>query len=230
MRRLLDRTLGRYIRHFLFSTVRSYYALFYNISCSNKHLLQDNPGTLVLATHVSRHDGPLCVSIFYTTTRMRPTVHYDEYYNRKQWLPMMLAAAIPMSSPKSWPAERRAAQKARTLEIIGKVMRNGHSILVFPAGKVRRQEQEVVESYFSGVQDILRAAPETPVALLRIDGLGRFQAARYDGFWSFLGIRRGRRHVNMDLRMLDSLDPSMELEAFNARLTDLLNTPIRETF
>jgi hypothetical protein len=30
--------------------------------------------------------------------------------------------------------------------------------------------------------DILRTAPDTPVLLLRLDGLGKFQRAQYDGF------------------------------------------------
>jgi len=34
MKRFLDATLGKWTRHFLFVFVRSYYALFYNISAS----------------------------------------------------------------------------------------------------------------------------------------------------------------------------------------------------
>ncbi|MFL4469420.1 1-acyl-sn-glycerol-3-phosphate acyltransferase [Tateyamaria armeniaca] len=226
MIRFLDATLGRWLRHFLFVLVRSYYALFYNVSCAGKHLLQDRPGTLILATHVSRHDGPLIAAILYATKRIRPTVHYDEYYNWSQFIPMFIASAIPMSSPKSWPDERRKARKAVVLEIVHKVLAKGNSVLLFPAGKVRREERERVPAYLSGVHDILRAEPNTPVMLLRIDGLGAHQPATYDSFWTFLGIKKGRRHVTMDLRPLTDLDASIDVEAFNARLEDLLNTPI----
>ena len=222
MMRFLDATLGRWFRHFMFLVVRTYYALFYNVSCSGKHLLQDHPGALILATHVSRHDGPLIAAILYSTARVRPTVHWDEYHHPAQRIPMFLASAIPMSSPKDWPDEKRAARKAEVLEIIHKVIANGSSILLFPAGKVRRQEREIVAPYLSGVHDILRAAPETPVMLLRLDGLGKFQRAQYDGFWSFLGRKAGRRHVQMDLTEIE-LDAGMELEAFNAHLEKLLN-------
>jgi len=225
MLELLDNTLGKWLRHLFFLLVRTYYAMFYNVSCSGKHLLQDAPGTLVLATNVSRHDGPLIASILYTTTRVRPTVHWDEYHHWAQRFPMTVAAAIPMSSPKSWPEDKRAQRKVDTLAKIHKVMKDGFSILLFPAGRVRRQPEEIVAPYLSGVYDILKEAPDTPVMLLRIDGLGTFQDKTYDGFWSFIGRKKGRRHVSMDIRPI-TLDPTMELAAFNAHLEALLNTDI----
>lgn len=224
MRRFFDVTLGKWIRHVLFVLVRSYYALFYNISASGKHLLQLQPGTLILATHVSRHDGPLISAILYSTTRVRPTVHYDEYYSAAQWFPMFVAAAIPMSSPKDWPEDKRAARKDETLAVIHKVLANGNSILLFPAGKIRRQPKEIVPPYLSGVHDILNAEPDTPVMLLRLGGLGQFQPAIYDGFWSFVGRKQGRRHISLDLQPIPDLDPKLPLAEFNAKLETLLNS------
>lgn len=224
MKRYIDATLGKWVRHFFFVLVRTYYALFYNVSAAGKHLLQDQPGTLILATHVSRHDGPLISAILYSKTRVRPTVHYDEYHNWAQWFPMYVAGAIPMSSPKSWPDDQRAARKIHTLSIIHKVLGNGNSILLFPAGKVRRQSKEIVAPYLSGVCDILWAQPDTPVMLLRLNGLGKFQRAQYDGFWSFLSIKNGRRHVSMDLHPITDLDPKQDLAVFNEQLETLLSS------
>lgn len=224
MKRLIDSTLGRWVRHLFFVLVRTYYSLFYNVSCANKHLLQGQSGTLLLATHVSRHDGPLIAAILYSTMRIRPTVHYNEYYNGAQFLPLYVASAIPMSSPPSWPDQKRAERKAKTLNIIHKVLANGNSILLFPAGRVRRQEHEIIEPYLSGVYDILRAEPETPVMLLRLDGLGKYQFAIYDLFWSFLGIKKGRRHVSVEISPLVDLDTTVPLADFNKNLEDLLNS------
>lgn len=229
MKQLIDTTLGKWLRHVLFILARTYYALFYNVSCSGKHLLQNQPGALILATHVSRHDGPLIAAVLYPTMRIRPTVHYDEFYNWTQFLPMYVSGAIPMSSPKSWPEDKRKARKAVVLDVIHKVLTNKNCVLLFPAGLVRRQKEELVPPYLSGVYDILKSEPNTPVLLLRLDGLGKFQTATYDRFWSFIGIKKGRRHVTMDLRPLDDLDPSMGVEAFNQRLEVLLNTPISHT-
>lgn len=223
MKRFIDRTLGRWTRHFFFVLVRTYYGLFYNIGAAGMHLLQDQPGTLILATHVSRHDGPMISAILYSTARVRPTVHYDEYHHWAQKLPMYVAGAIPMSSPKDWADDKRQAQKVKTMGIIQKVMANGSSVLLFPAGKVRRQPEEIVAPYLGGVHEILQANPETPVMLLRLDGLGKFQRAQYDGFWSFLGRKHGRRHVSADLRPI-KLDAGLELAAFNKHLEDLLNS------
>ncbi|SEW08940.1 Acyltransferase [Cognatiyoonia koreensis] len=226
MKRFLDATVGRWLRHFFFVLVRTYYALFYNVSCANKHLLQNAPGTLILATHVSRHDGPLITSILYTTTRIRPTVHWDEYHNWAQWFPLYVAGAIPMSSPKSWPPEQRQERKAQTLAKIHNLLENDCAVLLFPAGKVRRQPEEIIAPYLSGVHEILRANPDTPVMLLRTDGLGTYQRKIYDGFWSFIGVKNGRRHVAMDLRPIHDLDPQSDLETFNKKLEALLNTEI----
>jgi len=224
MKRFIDATLGKLLRHFFFVMVRTYYALFYNISCSNKHLLQGQPGSLILATHVSRHDGPLISAILYTTARVRPTVHYNEYHHWSQWFPMFVVSAIPMSSPKSWPDEKRQERKEHTLNVIHKVLANDNSILIFPAGKVRRQPKEIVEPYLAGVHEILLAEPDTPVMLLKLDGLGKFQFAKYDGFWSFLGVKNGRRHISVEIEPVTNLDPSMELADFNKNLENMLNS------
>ena len=225
MIRLIDKTLGRWTRHFFFVMVRGYYALFYNVSVSGKHVLQDNPGSLILATHVSRHDGPFIAAMLYSTARVRPTVHWDEYHHKGQWFPMYVSGAIPMSSPKDWPQERRQARKGEVLDIIGKVLANGNSILLFPAGKIRRQAEEIVPPALGGAHEILTARPQTPVIVARLDGIGRFQQARYDLFWSFMGRKKGRRHVTLTLEKITDLDPSQSRDAFNARLEKMLNTP-----
>jgi len=60
--------------------------------------------------------------------------------------------------------------------------------------------------------------------LMRIGGLGQFQDAKYDGFWSFLGRKKGRRHVSVHIDPLTDLDASMPLEPFNQKLETLLNS------
>lgn len=224
VRRLLDATFGRWIRHFFFVLVRPFFGLFFNISCSNKHLLQDIPGGLILASHVSRYDGPLIASILYSTVRVRPAVHYDEYYNWLQWFPMALSGSIPMSSPKAWTPEQRAERKAVSLGIIQKVIANGNLVLLFPAGMTRREPREVINPKFSGAYDVLQAVPDCSVVIVRIDGLSKFETPKHDYFWSFLSIKKGRRHVNVRIDVLeDGLDTDCSLEEFNASLEKIFN-------
>lgn len=226
MRQVLDRTIGTLARHIVFVIARAYFTLFYNITCTGKHLLQGQEGALILATHVSRHDGPLITTVLYSTTRIRPTVHYNEYYHWLQWLPMFITGAIPMSSPQSWPAEKRATHKAAVMGTIHKVLARGQTVLIFPAGKARRQAEEIVPPHFTGVRDIIRTAPELPVFLLRLEGLGTFQEAEHDHFWRFVGVRKGRRHVSVQIIPLTGLDASMELNAFNQHIERLLNDDV----
>ena len=191
---------------------------------SNKHLLQDLPGGLVLCTHVSRHDGPMVANMLYSTSRVRPAVLYSEYYNWMQWFPLMSISAVPMSSPKTWEPERRAKQKEVSLDIIRRVIRNGSLVLLFPAGRVRTEPREVIMPRLSGAYEILKAIPDCPVALIRIEGLSKFDTPIYDHFWSFLFIKQGRRHVNVSIELLESgLDTDCSLEEFNASLEKRMN-------
>lgn len=224
--RFLDATLGKWARHFCFVVLRNFFSLFYNVSCSNKHLLQDLPGGLILATHVSRLDGPLIIAMLYSTRRVRPAAHYNEVYNPMQWLPMKLINAVPMSSPKSWSAEKRAAQKENSLETLGQTIDDGGFVLLFPAGYTKRTPRETIEPHFSGAYETLKAVPESPVLIVRLNGIGRFDKPKHDLFWSWIGITKGRRHINMSIELLDGgLDTSVGLEEFNADLEERLNAP-----
>lgn len=224
LRRFVDATLGRWTRHFFFILLRSYYSLFYNISCADKAALQTLPGGLILCTHVSRHDGPMIAALLYSTRRVRPAVHYDEYHNPLQWFPMMIAGAIPLSSPKSWAPERRAARKEQALGIIRKVIAKGNLVLLFPAGFVKKQAREIIAPKFSGAYDTLKAMGDIPVVLVRIRGLSAHEPALHDLFWSFIGRRKGRRHVRVEIEVLPGgLDTTIDLARFNADLEERLN-------
>lgn len=224
LRQVLDMIIGKWLRHLTFAIVRPYFSLFYNVSVSGKHLLQDLPGGLILATHISRLDGPLIAAMLYSTRRVRPAVHYNEYYNLLQWVPMVLAGAVPLSSPKSWAPERRAAQKTWALDNLRRIIDTGGFVLLFPGGMTKRQPREIIQPHFSGAYDTLTALPDTPVILIRLQGISKFDAPKYDLFWSFLFGLRGRRHVEMTIELLeDGLDTTQELAAFNADLEARFN-------
>ncbi|WP_224816779.1 1-acyl-sn-glycerol-3-phosphate acyltransferase [Hasllibacter sp. MH4015] len=224
--RLLDATLGRILRHVFFICLRTYFSLFYNISCSNKHLLQPLPRGLILATHVTRLDGPMVASLLYPARRVLPAVHYNEYYHPAQFPILMPSGCIPLSSPKSWPAEKRAERKAWAQDKLNKTIRQGKIVLLFPGGQAKRQEREVIQPHFSGAYDTLKANPDCPVLILRIRGLSKYDIPVHDRFWSFLGIMRGRRHVGISIeRLEDGLDTSVGLERFNRELEERFNAP-----
>ena len=224
LRKALDATIGTWSRHLTFVIARSFFVLRFNISCTGKHLLQDLPGGLILATHVSRFDGPLITTMLYSSRRVRPAVHYDEYYKPLQYIPMLLTNTVPVSSPKDWPAEQRAERKSWALETLGRIMDNGSFVLLFPAGYTKRTSRETIEPYFSGAFDLLQTKPDTPVIIARIQGLGRFDAPIRDRFWWWTYIKKGRRHVSLTFEVLENpLDTSVGLEAFNQDLEDRLN-------
>lgn len=223
---VLDATLGRLLRHFFFLCLRIYFGLFYNISCSNKHLLQPLSQGLILATHVSRLDGPMVASLLYPARRVLPAVHYNEFYHPAQYPILMPSGCIPLSSPKSWPADKRAERKLWAQEVMNRTLQQGKCVLLFPGGQAKRQPQEIIQPHFDGAFETLRANPNCPVLVLRIQGISKFDAPIRDRFWSFLGIKRGRRHVNITIERLEGgLDTSAGLAAFNADLEGRFNAP-----
>ena len=228
LRRFLDATFGRWIRHFFFVLLRSYYGLFFNISIADKSVLQDLPGGLILCSHGSRHDGPMIACMLYPTRRVRPAVLYSEYYSALQWFPLMIAGAVPMSSPKTWSKERRAIQKTLALRTMGAIIENGNMVLLYPAGRLKQQKLERIEPHFSGAYETLKTLGDIPVVTIRIRGLSPHEPHKFDLFYSFLGRRKGRRHVLIDIRREEGLDTSLPLAEFNARLEDIFNEGLHD--
>ena len=221
--RVIDGVFGKFLRHAVFVLVRPYFGLFFNVSCSNKEILQGLDGAIILANHVSRHDPPLIIAELYSVTRIRPTAYFKEYEHWAQRYPMMLFGTIPMSSPKTWEKERREAQKQKTLDIMRKVVENGSSILIFPAGSIRKGEKEEIPAYLTGAYDTIKALDNPPVILIKVDGLGKHQYRIYDLFWSFLGIKKGRRHVKMNMEIIENIDLGKDCAAFNKSLQSYFN-------
>ncbi|MBF9042354.1 hypothetical protein HKCCE4037_03385 [Rhodobacterales bacterium HKCCE4037] len=222
----MDATLGRILRHFFFVCLRTYFGLFYNVSISNKHLLQTMPGGLILATHVTRLDGQMVAALLYPTRRVLPAVHYNEYYHPAQFWVLAPVGCIPLSSPRTWPPEKRAERKTWAQEKLNDRIRSGKIVLLFPGGQAKRQEREIIRPHFDGAYETLRANPDCPVAILRIRGLSKYDEAIRDRFWSFIGIMKGRRHVSITFeRLEDGLDTEVSLEAFNRDLEERFNAP-----
>ncbi len=227
IRRALDATLGRWMRHFFFILLRSYYGLFFNISIADKAALQDQPGGLILSTHGSRHDGPIVAALLYTTRRVRPAVAYSEYYSPLQWFPLMISGCVPMSSPKTWTPDRRAAQKTKALQALRNIIGNGNTILLFPGGGIKKQRMEIIQPHFSGAYDTIKELGDIPVTIIKIRGLSPHETQRRDMFWRFLGISKGRRHVLIDIQPLDApLNTSVPLAEFNADLEARFNSDL----
>ena len=221
--RLIDGLIGTFLRHLVFALVRPFYSIFFNVSCSNKEKIQDLSGAIVLSSHVSRHDPPLILCTLYSVTRIRPTAYYKEYEHWAQHPFMVLFGTIPMSSPKTWAPERREAQKQTTLKIMRKVLDNGNSILIFPAGSIRKEEKEEIPDYLTGAFDSISAYPDSPVVLIKVDGLGQYQYRKHDLFWSFLGLTKGRRHVKLDVEVVTNLSTEGGAAALNQKLEDYFN-------
>ncbi|MEM8591943.1 MAG: hypothetical protein AAGF13_05395, partial [Pseudomonadota bacterium] len=78
--------------------------------------------------------------------------------------------------------------------------------------------------HFSGAYDTISALEDVPVALIRIRGLSPHEPQKHDLFWSFIGRKKGRRHVLIDIEIPErKLDTSLPLAEFNADIEARFN-------
>jgi long-chain-fatty-acid--[acyl-carrier-protein] ligase len=197
----------------------------------------DGP-TLVLPSHPAYIDPPLVISHLRRRRSLRPIVYAGIY--RIALLRPLMRLVHALEVPDL--AEHSRAAHERTLAMIDAVvegLRRGESFLVYPAGKVRLQQTELIGSA-RATYEILQRVPEAHVVLVRTVGLwgSMFSYAR-TGKRPSLGARAiqailwmaanlvffaPRRNVRITLEVVprDQL-PSQDRECLNRYLEQWYN-------
>ena len=128
----------------------------------------DGP-TLVMPSHPAYIDPPLVISHLRLRRSLRPIVYAGIY--RIPLLRPLMRLVHALEVPDL--AEHSRAAHERTLAMIDSVvdgLRRGESFLVYPAGKVRLQQTEIIGSA-RATFEILQRFPEARVVLVRTVGL-----------------------------------------------------------
>jgi hypothetical protein len=120
--------------------------------------------------------------------------------------------------------EERQRRKARSLEIMGKVLAADHHLLLFCEGAIGDGRRVTIPSHLSGVHDLIRDWPGKPVLLVKIEGLER----------SLFGKKRPRAPllqrlpVKITLKRVDNVSLEGGPPGLNARLEAYYNegTPL----
>jgi 1-acyl-sn-glycerol-3-phosphate acyltransferase len=238
--RQVDRTLGALARSIVRNGIaKPLFALNYKVEIvGGEEALSCTDGSLVVANHVSFLDGPFLLCEAWPYARIRVTAWHAEYSDWKQWWLMQLFSAISLGSsknaPKGWMrdaanreelwVEERQRRKARSLEIMGKVLAAGHHLLLFCEGAIGDGRRVTIPSHLSGVHDLIRDWPGKPVLLVRIEGLER----------SLFGKMRPRAPllqrlpVKVTLKRVDNVSLEGGPPGLNARLEAYYNegTPL----
>lgn len=154
----------------LSATIKYLLRLRYELQVSGLDQLEGHEGVLVLPNHPAEIDPMIVSTLFWDSLRLRPVV-VETMYNLPLLKPLMkFVHAIPMADMEfeSGPFKRRRIE--RTLLDIGEALRRGENILIYPSGRLSVRGDERIGGN-SGIQTLLRAAPSSSVALVRIKGL-----------------------------------------------------------
>jgi long-chain-fatty-acid--[acyl-carrier-protein] ligase len=137
----------------------------------NKQTLKNPGGVLFLPNHPSYFIDPVLVPLtVFKTYPIRPMiVEYMYYLPGIHWI-MRFLNSLPVPN---FQTSSNSLKKKKTEKVFDEVvdgLRRGENFLIYPAGKVKYTQKEVVGGA-SGIQKILSEAPETNIVLVRIKGL-----------------------------------------------------------
>jgi 1-acyl-sn-glycerol-3-phosphate acyltransferase len=137
-----------------------------------EHIPQRGP-LLIVANHssyldpfwlckvVPRHARPMMTSQFYDL----PVIHWAMIH-------VVQAIRVPAAGFRRQAPELRQAAE---------VLRQGHCLLIFPEGQLRKKEEQIVRPFGQGVWRILHELPDTPVMAVWIEGGWGSWASYYRG-------------------------------------------------
>lgn len=128
-------------------------------------------GVLFLPNHPTVFVDPSLVTIgIYKRFPIRPLViEYMYYTTGIHWL-MKHMKAIPVPNLHQSTNSVKIRRSERALEEVVKGLSQGDNFLIYPAGRVKRSNYELIGGA-SGVHTILQKAPNTNVVLVRVTGL-----------------------------------------------------------
>lgn len=168
MKHILSYLVTRLIQFALSFRYRVHYKGLENLNSKN---LNKPGGVLFLPNHPTILVDPSLATIgIHKRFPIRPLViEYMYYTTGIHWL-MKLMNAIPVPNLHSSTNSVKVRRSERALEEVIKGLAQGDNFLIYPAGKVKRCNMELIGGA-SGVHTILQKAPETNVVLVRITGL-----------------------------------------------------------
>lgn len=142
-------------------------------------ILNRKGGVLFLPNHPTVFVDPSLVVIgIYRKFPIRPlVVEYMYYAPGVHWL-MKFMNAIPIPNLNTSTNSLKRKRSERAFQEVIKGLKVGENFLIYPAGKVKRSNYELIGGS-SGVHSIVQEAPEANLVLVRVTGLygSRFSTA-----------------------------------------------------
>jgi long-chain-fatty-acid--[acyl-carrier-protein] ligase len=219
------------VRWVLWLLARLILPLRYRITVRGSEQLRGVAGpTLILPSHPAFVDPLLVLLVFWPRLRPRPMLYEVIFRNPLLYPLMKLINAVQIPDLEQTSLQARAQAERAVAEVVAG-LKAGNSHVLWPAGRLRRSAGERLGAG-RAVADILQAAPEANVLLVRTCGLwgSRFSYAFTGQRPSLLGgLFRGaalllgnllffmpRRHVTMTVERFDRRQlPDLRRETVN---------------
>ncbi|MBT8362197.1 MAG: 1-acyl-sn-glycerol-3-phosphate acyltransferase [Deltaproteobacteria bacterium] len=129
----------------------------------------ENQGTLFLPNHPALIDPLILMSILYA--KFQPRSLSDEDQASKPVVRQVMKLINPIIIPQTARNGRRYKQKVlQALQEVTGSLKRGEEIVVYPSGKLYHTNREILGTN-SGIEYILKHAPESRVILIRTTGL-----------------------------------------------------------
>ena len=126
---------------------------------------------LVLPNHPGYIDPPLVLSTLWPALKPRPMVHEGIYRSPLLWpfMKVFNALSVPDLNAQVSASARDEAQSAVKAVIEG--LKRGDNFILWPSGRIQRRDGGEVLGGARALTDILQAAPEAAVVLVRTTGV-----------------------------------------------------------
>jgi long-chain-fatty-acid--[acyl-carrier-protein] ligase len=196
----------------------------------------DGRGVLFLANHPALIDPIMVMTVLWP--RFRPRVLADRAQARRFGIHFLARRARALEIADIARDGRGAREQVESMiKASAAALRQGETLLLYPAGRIYRQRREDLGGN-SAVEQLLRAVPDVRVVLVRTAGLWGSGFSRASGkppevlpalrkgLWGLLGsglLLAPRRHVAIDVVEPDDLPRTADRGVLNRYLEDFYN-------
>jgi len=140
--------------------------------------LKKRSGIIFLPNHSAEIDPPILMAILWPKFHPHPVVVDDFYYQKGLYFLMRYIGALPCPNMEYAVNRWKVRQLEKLQDRVVDGIRNGENYLIYPSGKLRTAEKEIVGGA-SFIPNVLQKESKTSVVLVRVTGLwgSRFSRA-----------------------------------------------------
>ncbi len=179
----------------VFWFVKGVVALRYRVRIVGLENLPQKGGILFLPNHPAEMEPVILMVALWRKFKLRPLVVEQFYYLKYAYFFMQCVKALPLPDIERGGNRWKVKEVETLLHTVSEELKKGGNFLIYPAGKLKLGELEVIGGA-SFVHNVLKACPDATVVLIRTTGLwgssfSRALTGKVPDFWktTVQGIR-----------------------------------------